>query len=656
MTAMLDAALAYAAKGWPVFPCRADKKPMIDEWQLAATTDRAQIRKWWDAWPKANIAMHVGDAGMMVLDYDPGSDRAELERNVGKLPATKLIAETPRGGTHEYYALAQDEIVPNSASKLASAVDVRSFHGYVLLPPSRTADGAYRWVDEGRPAFRSDELRRLASTAREKSQERDTWIIEPDLPENVERCIKWLREDARISVEGEGGDANAYATAAMCKSFGISQEMAFDLMWEHWNPRCSPPWHADDADHLESKVANGYSYNTSPPGNITPAYKVAQARAGFTVRERAIPSGRDFETGRFRFVDREGMQHIKPASWLIKDCLTEGGQAIMFGASGTFKTFLALDMALNIACGFSEGSIWSGKVVKPGPVAIALGEGRPSITQRVRAWERLHYGGEQVKDLVIVDPVPSANPKGGAEGGEWEAFTEGLLKLHDEYALVIFDTVGRTMAGLNENSQEFASGYSLMTEYMRRELGCATLGLHHTGHDHKDRERGSNVYGADADTRILVERAGKADFCKLTLMKQKDAADELAPWLVSVPVVELEPSRDGNDAVTSRAAKTPDLNAVDTTAKVAAKKEADKAMEHIAEATLDQEILAVLESNKIKPYTSQELGEHLLRGDVIQAAASTIQRHLREIRNTKGTRAFDCYDVGTKRWIWKAGS
>jgi hypothetical protein len=653
MTTMLDAALEYTERGWPVFPCRADKKPMIDEWQLAATTDRAQIRKWWDKWPKANIAMHVGDAGMMVLDYDPGSDKAELERNVGKLPATKLIAETPRGGTHEYYALGDGEVVPNSASKLAQNVDVRSFHGYVLLPPSRTSDGAYAWVDEGRPAYRSDELRRLAATARDKSSDRDNWIIEPDLPENVERCIKWLREDARISVEGQGGDANAYATAAMCKSFGISQEMAFDLMWEHWNPRCSPPWHADDADHLESKVTNGYSYNTSPPGNLTVSYRVARAAEGFRPRERELPSGRELEAGRFRFVDRAGMAHIQPASWLIRDCLTDGGQAIMFGASGTFKTFLALDMALNVACGFSVGSIWSGKVVRPGPVAIALGEGRPEITKRVRAWERLHYGGAQVKDLVIVDPVPSANPK-GAENGEWQAFTEGLLDLHDEYALVIFDTVGRTMAGLNENAQEHASGYSLMTEYMRRELGCTTLGIAHSGHDHKDRERGSNVFGADADTRLMVERHDKDFVSRLKLVKQKDASDEIAPWLVKLAKVELEPAKDGKDAVASLAATVPDLDAVHTVDRAEARQAADKAMDDIAWTAIDNAVMAVLGHNRLTTWTGKALAVEVARQEGIDAEPKTIQNKLTRLAAMKETRAFRCFTSKPKpQWQWR---
>ena len=62
----------------------------------------------------------------------------------------------------------------------------------------------------------------------------------------------------------------AYATTAHLKSFGISPELAFNLLWEHWNPRCEPPWGPDEVDHLRKKVSNAYEYNTSPPGNLTP--------------------------------------------------------------------------------------------------------------------------------------------------------------------------------------------------------------------------------------------------------------------------------------------------------------------------------------------------------------------------------------------------
>ena len=517
---MKEAALAYAKKGWAVFPVRADKKPYTSNGVMDASTDPNQVEAWWDKWPAANIAMDVGRARMMVIDLDPGHDLKELEKNVGPLPDTKLSASTPRGGRHLFFGLGNDEIIKPSASKLAPHIDVRSFNSYVLLAPSKTKDGVYEWLGEERPAFRSDEILRACNSGREKHEDRDEWIIEPDLDQNIDAAAKWLREDAKIAVEGEGGDAMAYATAAHLKSFGISKELALDLMWEHWNPRCSPPWTADSADHFEQKVKNGYAYNTSPPGNITDAYKTAKISTLFQPVKEEKAEGQQITAGGFRFIDDDGIEGIAPPAWLIEDFLPENSYCILFGERGTFKTFIALDIALSIAVGFgmSANSCWP-EVVTPGPVLFAAGEGRASIKKRIRAWQEVHFGGNRCPNFILGDPVPNITQ-------DISGFINGAIAMHPNgYKLVVIDTVGRAMQGVNENAQEHASAFTKMVEVIQHELGATVLALHHTGHGDKSRSRGSSVFGADVDTEIKLERREKNHTISLTMTKQKDAAE-----------------------------------------------------------------------------------------------------------------------------------
>lgn len=640
MGSMLEAALSYATeRHWAVFPCRSDKTPYTANGVLDASTDPDKLRAWWSQWPKANIGLDVGSAGLMVLDLDPGADPATLSGAVGGLPSTLLRARTPRGGEHLFYALAEGERVAPSVGKVAPHVDVRSFHSYVLLAPSRTADGAYTWESNGKAAYRTDEMVRVASVAREKSRDRDTWIIEPDLPENISLAIEWLKRDAKVAVEGRGGDHIAYATAAHCKSFGLSQELAFDLMWEHWNPRCVPPWSADQVDHLEAKVVNGYSYNTSPPGNITPAYKVAKGRSLFKPVLADLPAGREMTAGRFRFVDRSGMDSISPPEWLIPDCLPSNAYALLVGASGTFKTFIALDIALSIATGVNwpwEGN-WP-KIGSSGLVLFTAGEGRPEFRKRVVAWEKRWWGGRHAEGLVLADPVPLIQE-------DLNPYLDGALAMSkDGYKLVVIDTVGRAMQGVNENAQEHASAFTKMVEKLQRELGCAVLALHHTGHG-ENRARGSSVFQADADTVLVTERAGKEMTVALTMSKQKDAAEWDRPKLIQMEAVDLVIGGRKADSLVAAPAKES----------ARAPESVRSAVAEVATTlVLDKAVAAVLASNKAKAFTTKELSQMVAAREEIEVASKTLEnQQLVRLRETKGTKAHACYDPATRRWKWK---
>jgi hypothetical protein len=147
----LEAAVARARGGAPIFPCNAaTKAPLTPRGFKDATTDEATIRSWWHDQPNAMIGMPTGSrTGIFVVDLDTKSDGpkhfADLCEQHGGQPITRT-ATTPSGGQHLYFRWPQSRLVRNSASKLGKSIDIRGEGGYVIVPPSRRNDGAaYRW-------------------------------------------------------------------------------------------------------------------------------------------------------------------------------------------------------------------------------------------------------------------------------------------------------------------------------------------------------------------------------------------------------------------------------------------------------------------------------------------------------------------------------
>ena len=106
MNDVLRAAIQYARKGIPVFPCCPDKRPMVARGFNAATTDEAQIKAWFDRNTPPMIGVPTGEvSGLWVLDLDRknGVDGGEaldaLTAEHDALPDTP-VSLTPSGGLH----------------------------------------------------------------------------------------------------------------------------------------------------------------------------------------------------------------------------------------------------------------------------------------------------------------------------------------------------------------------------------------------------------------------------------------------------------------------------------------------------------------------------------------------------------------------------
>lgn len=166
---MLAAALAYAARGWRVFPCHSivhrpgpegmaahctcgracespGKHPRIKGGLRSASSDPAQITAWWSKWPTANIAIATGpESDLTVTDLDGpqgAQELAQLLASAVHVPST-LIAQTG-SGAHLYYKHSGER------SSARGKVHIRGAGGYVIAPPSSHKSGrSYQWLNPG---------------------------------------------------------------------------------------------------------------------------------------------------------------------------------------------------------------------------------------------------------------------------------------------------------------------------------------------------------------------------------------------------------------------------------------------------------------------------------------------------------------------------
>lgn len=546
MSALLDAALGYAAIGWPIFPCGRDKAPLTDNGVLDATTDPAKISAWWTEFPNANIGFHVGAAGMMALDFDPGHNMADVHRAVDGLPVTKLCQITPRGGRHQFYALDPGERIAPSAGKVALNVDVRSHNSYVLLAPSKTDVGEYYWEHwpihaMPKPAYRTAAMVAACGTATAKHKNADVWLIAPDLPENITAAIAWIDSDAcRPAIEEKGGNMMTFNTGAMMRSFGLSEDMANEVMLATFNvTKCVPAWAPDE---MAVPVANAYRYATSPPGNRTTAYKLALVRSLLKVVKPADDRpGTRAQVGRFIALDAEADDMTPDPEWLIPDLIQCSTYVMMVGAPGSFKSFLGLDLALSVAVGdgAETGRAWP-SIPRPGAAIFAAGEGGAGLKLRRRAWELKHNAGKPVRNFIRVTNVPQINSEADAL-----AFIEVAKAMRPEgYRIAVIDTAMRAMQGANSNSQEAASALTKLVSMISAELapdeyGCTVLVLHHPGQGVgvQDKPAGSFVFVGDPDTLLAVSRPAKGMTVALSMTKQKDAPEWEQPRYVTLEPV-----------------------------------------------------------------------------------------------------------------------
>lgn len=461
-----------------------------------ATNDIPTLKRWHKQWPDAAWCIDLVASGIAVVDEDnkhgkTGSSimtRLEIEHDF--LPDT-LTVTTPSGGIHRYYTGSP----ARGANKLGTGIDLP---GIVPMPGQDIpGKGPYKIVEEHPIPELPEWIYDLAGRNGNghepgKAENPPKPIIELDQQHNIDRATDYLINDATPAIEGHGGDQTTLITAMTIKDMGISAIKCLELMDTHYNPRCNPPW---DIEDLETKIDNAYKYGRTPPGARSP-----DAQFGIIQPE----------TKRIKIKPmRDVTNHMDPLKWWIDGYIEKGSIVEMFGASDSYKSFLAISMC----CAIASGQDWYGRTTEKGKILYLAGEGQRNLKKRFVAWGREHDIDIDTLDIDITErPLQITDARYAKE--------LKIIADYNQYALIVIDTLARHFGPGDENS---ANDMGRFIAHLDTAIGgdTAKLLLHHTGHKELGRGRGSSALKGAMDTELMVE--AKTKHVEMRCVKMKDA-------------------------------------------------------------------------------------------------------------------------------------
>jgi putative DNA primase/helicase len=281
ITTRLDAALAIAAFGWPVFQlhhaldagrcsCLSTKKtactapgkhPVRTGWQGEATRDESEIRRLWAKRPLANIGIPTGSRTSLWVVGPDGPAGIEalacLEQQHGSIPATPT-QETGSAGRHHFFLLPAGLRISNARNHRGVPIDIRGEGGLVVGPGSRNANGDYRWLPGLSPADvplaeAPDWLLEWAGAepllAEEPAPDSDPHRNGTAAPSVIDRARAYLTQCPPV-VAHQGGHALTFRVSRVIVwEFGLGVEEGLRLLLSDYNPRCEPPWTEKELRH-----------------------------------------------------------------------------------------------------------------------------------------------------------------------------------------------------------------------------------------------------------------------------------------------------------------------------------------------------------------------------------------------------------------------
>jgi hypothetical protein len=239
-------------------------------------------------------------------------------------------------------------------------------------------------------------------------------------------------------------------------------------------------------------------------------------------------------------------------SWLIDSIVARGQVAGVYGAAGSLKSFVVLDICLSTL--FGAPTLGNDVYAEDAVCLYWAAEGAMGTSGRIESW--LVHRGMTPDDLTDRWVVGTEPPNLSSPAG-CQAFYDAVKTVyvrHGRLTLWALDTVSACIPGADENN-EAMSRITDVAKAICRDFDCSGILVHHSGKDDSRGPRGGSAFGANIDAvfhavaqeippSIRTESGGvilqlATPVSKISCEKQRNAMQR-APFAVTLsPVADL---------------------------------------------------------------------------------------------------------------------
>lgn len=461
----------------------------------------------------------LDDFNLVALDFDRCVGPAGIDPEVERLTASTYSEFSPSGTGVRAFMRGQLGNAKDQAG--AFGFEVFSTSGFVTFTGNLTDTTALIGLEDTiadvTPDIRA--LCQLRFAKQDQDLDDPLMAYEPQVglsPQQIQDCLDVLDADAPHEVWLRVGMALHHETSGQ----------GFDI-WDTWSAAGAK---YPGREALRSRWES-FGRQTGKLATARSLIRLATQHGAYI--NTSLASAADFQVEpaaaghRFQVLEPAAFTAQAPQSWLIKNVLPKADLVVMFGASGSGKSFMALDLCMHI----TQGKDWRGHKTKKGRVVYLAAEGSGGFRKRLQAYAK--HNDIQVAEITnfgIVNGAPNLMEKSDSVD------LARSIKAWGSADLIVVDTLSQVLPGANENSGEDMGRALAHCKRIKDATGATVLLVHHAGKDTSKGARGWSGLRAAADAELEIVRTETVRTMQLT--KSKDSEDNTV-WGFELEVVPI---------------------------------------------------------------------------------------------------------------------